>query len=103
MKAKQLIRTYNEYWIISIKSTVTGHAPGVDVEFWSRSRVTKGFVELVEHHEKDRKIGINSKIIYSVLNFTVSVIFKPPWGISVPNCPKFRPLEQNKHKKKQVR
>ncbi|KAJ7714597.1 hypothetical protein B0H16DRAFT_1742514 [Mycena metata] len=34
-----------EYCTITFKSTVTCHAPPVDIEFWSRSRVTEAGVE----------------------------------------------------------
>jgi hypothetical protein len=40
------------YCIILIKSTVMHQAPGVDVELWSRSRVTQASVELVKRSRK---------------------------------------------------
>jgi hypothetical protein len=38
------------YCSISFKSTVTCHAPPVDIEIWQGSRVTRPFVEPPEHH-----------------------------------------------------
>lgn len=44
------------YWIISFNSTVTRR---VDIELWSRSRLTQANVGLVDGHDNPRKIAKN--------------------------------------------